>query len=74
MKHEAGMDYLNCQTEGKGMGTIYIFQIKKDRVFCARLVAMGYNQQAGIDFACNYATLLNEVTFRVILVAWIGNN
>ena len=58
----------------KGIGTRWIFKIKKDGVYRARLVAKGYNQQAGVDFDYNYAPVLNEVTLRVMLILWITNN
>ena len=58
----------------KGIGTRWIFKIKKDGVYRARLVAKGYNQQAGVEFDYNYAPVLNEVTFRVMLILLIANN
>jgi Reverse transcriptase (RNA-dependent DNA polymerase) len=48
--------------ERKGIGTRWIFKIKKDGVYCARLVAKGHNQQAGVGFDYNYTPVLNEVT------------
>ena len=48
--------------------------IQDQERYCARLVAKGYNQQAGVDFDYNYAPVLNEVTLRVMLILWVANN
>ena len=46
----------------------WVFDIKRDGTFRARLVACGYSQVPGIDFTEVYSPLKNDVTFRVLLV------
>ena len=55
----------------KGIGTKWVFKIKKDGTYRARLVAKGYNQIAGVDFQHNFAPVTNEVTLRILLMTWI---
>ena len=43
-------------------------------VYRARLVAKGYNQQAGVDFDYNNAPEWNEVTLWVMFTLWIASN
>ena len=49
----------------------WVFKIKRNGVFRARLVACGYSQIAGVDFTENYAPVINDVTFRILLIAMI---
>ena len=65
-----GVDVL---PEGRiGIGTKWIFKEKKNGVFCARLVAKGYDQIAGVDFQENFAPVTSDVTLRMLLVLWIS--
>ena len=41
-------------------------------MYCARLVAKGFSQIRGVDFTDNYSSVVNDVTFRVV-VARIKN-
>jgi Reverse transcriptase (RNA-dependent DNA polymerase) len=47
----------------------WIFKIERNGVFRARLVACGYSQIPGIDFNENFAPVVNNVTFRIMLIA-----
>jgi len=49
----------------------WVFKIKRDGVFRARLVACRYSQIPGIDFTENYAPVMNDVTWRILLFAMI---
>ena len=49
----------------------WVFKIKRNGVFRARLVACGYSQIPGVDFQDNYSPIVNDVTFRIILLVWI---
>jgi len=40
-------------------------------VFRARLVACSYSQIPGVDFTKNYAPVMNDVTWHILLVAMI---
>jgi len=46
----------------------WIFKIKRNGVFRARLVACGYSQIPGIDFNQTFAPVVNNVSFRIILI------
>jgi Reverse transcriptase (RNA-dependent DNA polymerase) len=45
-----------------------IFKIKRNAVFRARLVACGYSQIPGIDFDESLAPVINNVSFRIMLI------
>jgi hypothetical protein len=47
----------------------WIFKIKRNRVFRARLVACGYSQIPGVDFNESFAPVVNDVSFIIILSA-----
>ena len=49
----------------------WVFRIKNDGSHRARLCAIGYTQIAGIDHQDNFAPVLNDVTFRLILTLLI---
>jgi hypothetical protein len=49
--------------------TKWVMKIKRNGVFRARLVACGYSQIPGVDFTENYAPVINDVTYRIILFA-----
>jgi hypothetical protein len=44
-------------------------QSKRNGIFRARLVACGYSQVPGIDFNESFAPFLNDVSFRIMLIA-----
>jgi Reverse transcriptase (RNA-dependent DNA polymerase) len=47
----------------------WIFKIKRNGIFRARLVACRYSQIPGIDFNESFAHVINDVSFRIMLVA-----
>jgi Reverse transcriptase (RNA-dependent DNA polymerase) len=49
----------------------WIFKVKRNGIFRARLVACGYSQVPGIDFTESFAPVLNDVSFRIMLTAKI---
>ena len=49
------------------IGCKWVFKIKRDGTYRARLVALGYSQVPGADFTDNFAPAVNDVTFRVAL-------
>jgi hypothetical protein len=51
----------------------WVFEIKRDGRFRARLVACGYSQIAGVDFTEVFSPVANDVTFRVLLLYMIIN-
>jgi hypothetical protein len=44
-------------------------QDKENGIFRARLVACGYSQIPGIDFNESFASVINDVSFRILLIA-----
>ena len=49
----------------------WVFKVKRNGVFRARLVACGYTQIPGVDFTENYAPVINDVTWRIMLIAML---
>ena len=49
----------------------WVFKIKRNGVFRARLVACGYSQIPGVDFSESYSPVANDITIRLLLVAMI---
>ena len=47
----------------------WVFDIKRNGVFRARLVACGYSQVGGIDFNQVFSPVVHDVTFRIMLLA-----
>ena len=45
----------------------WVFKVKRNGVYCARLVAKGFSQIPGVDFTDNYSPVVNDVTFRVVV-------
>jgi hypothetical protein len=43
--------------------------VKSNEIFRARLVPSGYSQIPGIDFSGSFATVLNDVSFRIMIIA-----
>ena len=44
-------------------------EIKRNGILWSRLVACGYSQVPGIDFTNVYSPVVNDVTFRIMMVA-----
>jgi len=47
----------------------WVFEIKRDGKFRARLVACGYSQVHGVDYNQVFSPVVNDVTFRIMLIA-----
>ena len=45
----------------------WVFQIKRDGTYRARLVALGYSQIQGVDYTDNFAPVAHDVSFRIAL-------
>ena len=46
----------------------WVFKVKCNGVFRARLVACGYSQIPGVDYSANYSPVINDITFRMLLL------
>ena len=53
----------------KLLGNKWVFKEKKNGVFRARLVALGYNQIPGVDYTENYAPVVDAVTV-ILAIIW----
>ena len=49
------------------IGNKWVFKIKRDGTYRARLVALGYSQIPGIDNTDNFAPVVHHVSFRIAL-------
>jgi hypothetical protein len=47
----------------------WIFKVKRNGILRARLVACGISQVPGIDFSESFSPTLNDVSFRMMLIA-----
>ena len=47
----------------------WVFKIKQDLRFRARLVACGYSQIPGVDYSENYSPAVYDITFCVLILA-----
>jgi hypothetical protein len=52
----------------KLIGNKWVFKVKKNGVYRARLVALGYSQVPGVDYTENFAPVINDITLRTLLV------
>ena len=49
------------------IGIKWVFKIKRDGIYRARLVALGYSQIRGVDYTDNFAPVAHDVSFRIAL-------
>ena len=49
----------------------WVFKIKQNGVFCARLVACGYSQIPGVDFSGHFSPVVHDITFRLLIKVMI---
>ena len=54
------------------VGCRWVFKVKRNGVYFARLVAKGFSQIPG--FTDNYSLVVNDVTFRVVVARMIIEN
>jgi Reverse transcriptase (RNA-dependent DNA polymerase) len=52
----------------KIIGCKWVFKKKRNGVQRERLVALGYSQVPGIDFSENFAPVIDDATFRLVLI------
>ena len=56
------------------VGCRWVFTVKRNGVYCARLVAKGFSQIPGVDFTDNFSPVVNDVTFRVVVARMLIEN
>ena len=50
----------------------WVFDVKRNGRFRARLVACGYSQIPGIDFTESYAPVIQDITWRILVIIMIS--
>ena len=70
-RHVKGNDHPN---DRRLVGCRWVFKVKRNGVYCARLVAKGFSQIPGVDFTDNYSPVVNDVTFRTVVARMIIEN
>ena len=50
------------------IGSKWVFKKKRNGVYRARLVGLGYSQIAGVDHKDNFSPVVTDTTFRCVLV------
>jgi len=55
----------------KSIGMKWVFVVKKDGRYRARLVAKGYNQIPGLDYEFSFSPVTTEITLRILLIIWV---
>jgi hypothetical protein len=57
-------------TDRRLIGSRWVFKKKGNGVYRARLVAKGFTQIPGVDFSENYAPVLSDEVFRLLMLYW----
>ena len=60
-------DRAKIPTNRRLIGNKWVFKIKRDGTYRARLVALGYSQIPGVDYTDNFAPVAHDVSFRIAL-------
>jgi hypothetical protein len=55
-------------SNGRCVKHTWIFDIKRNGIFRARLVACGYSEVPGLDFTEAYSQVINDVVFRILIL------
>ena len=55
-------------------GNKWVFKIKRDGTYRARLVALGYSQIPRVDYTDNFAPVAHDVSFRIALARMMVEN
>ena len=53
------------------IGTRWVYDLKDQTIFRARLVALGYNQVHGIDWNNSASLVVNDITLRICLALFV---
>ena len=61
------IDKMKIPENRRLIGNKWVFKIKRDGTYRARLVALGYSQIPGVDFTDNFAPVAHDVSFRIAL-------
>ena len=64
----------DCPNDCRLVGCRWVFKVKRNGAYHARLVAKGFSQIPGVDFTDNYSPLVNDVTFRNVVARMLIEN
>ena len=64
----------DCPQDHRLVGYRWVFKVKRNGVYHARLVAKGFSQIPGMDFTDNYSPVANDVTFRAVVARMLIEN
>ena len=53
------------------LGAKWVFKVKNNGIFKARLVAQGFSKISGVDHQDRFSPVIYDTTFRILLVMWI---
>ena len=56
------------------VGCRWVLKVKRNCMYCARLVAKAFSQIPGVEFTDNYSPVVNDVTFRVVMARMLIEN
>ena len=70
-RHVKRKDHPNDRRLG---GCRWVFKVKRNGMYCIRLVAKGVSKMPGIDFKDNYSPVVTDVTFRVVVARILIEN
>ena len=57
----------DCPEDHRLVRCRWVFKVKCNGVYYARLVPKGFSQIPGMNFTDNYSPVVNDVTFRVVV-------
>ena len=61
------IDKMKIPENRRLIGNKWVFKVKRDGTYRARLVALGYSQIPGVDYTDNFAPVAHDVSFRIAL-------
>ena len=64
----------DCPNVCRLVGCRWVFKVKRNGVYHARLVPKDFSQIPGVDFTDNYSPVVNDVTFRVVVARMLIEN
>ena len=67
------MKIRNRPKDRRPIGCRWVNKVKRNGVFRARLVALGYSQIPGLDNTENYVPVIQDVTFRLICIIMLAH-
>ena len=57
----------DCPNDCRLVGCRWVFKVKRNGVYHARLMVIGFSQIPGVEFTDNYSRVVKGVTFRVVV-------